>query len=145
MKCNGSVPLQLGANTVTVDVVDKFFGNPVNTYQITLTRSTVTSDIVDGSIGPDDLSDEAKSGIGPVITVVAGQPFHTVVAGHDKLIDGASASGVKVLNPNTKDGFIQLEGMLTAPGIQVITLDGRAFVFQVIDEPGQSTVTASFE
>lgn len=114
--------------------------------QITEDPGTVTTtEIQDGTILLADLSEEVKNGIGnTAITVVKDQAFNVVMAGHDNVTNGASASGVTVENVDGADGFIKLSGTFNSSGIQKVTIEGSVFIFNVIEAPSAATVTATF-
>ncbi|MCI3921150.1 cadherin-like beta sandwich domain-containing protein [Paenibacillus sp. TRM 82003] len=144
-----TVPLQMGGTTITLEVADAIFGDIWKTYTVTIARKITSADINDGTITHADLSEELKRGFGRgiMMTVVAGQAFRTGITGYDELADGAKDAGgsVTLHNQDVADGYVQISGTLTDPGVQSIVIDGVSFLFQVIPAPTAATVTTTFE
>lgn len=75
----------------------------------------------------------------PIFTVIAGKDFSLASNKYDDMLSGSSG-GVTVTNSSVGDGAIIVSGRLDTTGSYIITVNGKSFIFNVIEEPDSSNV-----
>lgn len=82
----------------------------------------------------------------PTITVCEDQNFDVAVGYYDDMVSGSSADGrVTVTNSAVGDKAIKVSGKLTTKGVYIVDINGKTFIFKVIEEPTASNVKVILE
>ncbi|NCB42269.1 MAG: hypothetical protein EOM59_06575 [Clostridia bacterium] len=77
------------------------------------------------------------------INVIKGKAFDITINRYDGM-DSVSQSGVRIVDDVNGDGVIRVTGTLTTLGYQSFIINGRLFIFHVVNEPDSSNVTVVF-
>lgn len=77
------------------------------------------------------------------INVVKNKEFNITVPNYDGM-GNANKGGVTVVDSVIGDGVIQVSGTLSTSGYQDMIINGRLFVFHVVEEPDSSNITVLF-
>ncbi len=77
------------------------------------------------------------------INVIKGKAFDITINRYDGM-GSVSQSGVQVIDSVNGDGIIRVTGALTTLGFQSLIINGRLFIFNVVNEPDSSNVTVVF-
>lgn len=78
----------------------------------------------------------------PTLTVIKGKAFNMAIGDYDDIVSG-SASGITVTNTTVGDGYIQVKGTINSAGQKVLSVNGKTFIFNVIEEPNSANVLIS--
>ncbi len=77
------------------------------------------------------------------INVIKGKAFDITINRYDGM-GSVNQSGVQIIDNVNGDGVIRVTGTLTIQGYQSFIINGRLFIFNVVDEPDSSNVTVVF-
>lgn len=77
----------------------------------------------------------------PVFSVCQNQPFDVLSSAYDDMQSGKSADGsVEVVNTSTTDKKIHVKGKLLESGEKTIIVNGKTFIFKVLEAPTHNNV-----
>ncbi len=79
----------------------------------------------------------------PTINVVKGKPFDLILAVYPK-IDAGTYGTIVIENPSKEDNLIRIRGTLAESGYRAIVMNGYDFIFNVVEEPTESSITTIF-
>ena len=123
---------------------DESYGIMAGSLQVIAENTSAMVQKLD-KISSSSSASSASSGIeAPIFTVVAGKSFSFATNKYDDMSSG-SHDGVTVTNSTVGDGAVMVSGKINTVGNYVITINGKNFIFNVIQEPNSSNVTVILE
>lgn len=75
----------------------------------------------------------------PPMTVIKGKSFDIWTTG---VSNGGTSGSITIIDNDKKDNYIEVMGKINTSGKTEVVIDGKKYVFQVIEEPNSSNVNA---
>lgn len=92
------------------------------------------------------ISEELEANDIPMITVCQNQDFNVTLAFYDDMPSGRSADNlITVTNSTIGDKVIKVSGRLPSKGVFSVDINGKTFIFKVLETPTTSNVTVILE
>lgn len=108
-------------------------------------QSILAQPVQQGSGGAQQSQAPQSNYAGQVMTinVIKGKAFDITINRYDGM-GSANQSGVQIIDNVNGDGVIRVTGTLNTLGYQSFIINGRLFIFNVVNEPNSSNVTVVF-
>lgn len=92
------------------------------------------------------ISEELEANNIPMITVCQNQDFNVTLSFYDDMPSGRSADNLITVTNNTiGDKVINVSGRLPSKGVFSVDINGKTFIFKVLETPTTSNVTVILE